>query len=193
MRVAGRRADDLAHQRNPPVMAGELARPEQRRTAARDGRVEQEDREDGRDRERDDEARWASSTSHPAILVRSPRDDPRFPGGLWAVDGGQGPGQRRLVAGFLDHRVHHGSHHLRGDLLDSRATLLGKAGELLARTSELVLEDCLRVAVECAVATTHLATTAGLGAGSDSRTRLGAGAGNVKPQNMRAIPTSSPR
>jgi hypothetical protein len=53
MRIAGLRADHLAHQRNPPVMAGELARAEHRRTAARDGRVEQEDRENGRDRERD--------------------------------------------------------------------------------------------------------------------------------------------
>ena len=175
-------------------MAGELARPDHRRAAPRDGRVEQEDREDGRDRERDDKARWASSTSHPAILVRSPRDDPRFPRGLWGpVDGGQGPGQRRLVAGLLDHRVHHSRHDPGGDLLESRATLLGKPGKLFARTPELVLEDFLRVAVECAVATTHLATTAGLGAGSDSRTRLGAGAGNVKPQNMSAIPTSSPR
>ena len=77
--------------------------------------------------------------------------------------------------------------------LDGRATLLGKPGKLLARASELAVEDCLRVAVKCAVAITHLATTADLGAGSDSRTRLGAGAGNVKPQNMRAIPTSSPR
>ena len=174
-------------------MVGELARANHRRTTARDGCVQQEDREDGRDRERDDEARWASFTSHPAILVRSPRNDPRFPGGLCAVDGGQGPGQRRLMAGFLDHRVHHRRHNPDGDLLEGRATLLGKPGKLLAGTSELVLEDFLRVAVECAVATTHLATTAGLGAGSDSRTRLGAGAGKVKPQNMRAIPTSSPR
>jgi len=174
-------------------MAGELAGPDYRCTAPRDGRVEQEDREDGRDRERYDKARWASSTSHAAILVRSPRDDPRFPGGLRAVDGGQGPGQRRLAAGFLDHRVHHRRHDPGRDLLESRATLLGKPGKLFARTPELVLEDFLRVAVECAVATTHLATTAGLGAGSDSRTRLGAGAGNVKPQNISAIPTSSPR
>jgi hypothetical protein len=174
-------------------MAGKLAGTERGRAAPRAGRVEQEDREDGRDRERDDKARWASSTSHAAILVRSPRDDPRFPGGLWAVDGGQGPGQRRLVTGFLDHRVHHCCHDPGGDLLESRATLLGKPGKVFARTPELVLEDFLRVAVECAVAATHLATTAGLGAGSDSRTRLGAGAGNVKPQNMSAIPTSSPR
>jgi hypothetical protein len=97
------------------------------------------------------------------------------------------------VAGFLDHRVHHRCHDPGGDLLESWATLLGKPCKLLAGTSELVLQDFLRVAVECAVATTHLATTAGLGAASDSRTRLGAGAGNVKPQNMRAMPTSSPR
>ena len=105
----------------------------------------------------------------------------------------RGPCQRRLVAGFLDHGVHHRCHDPSGDVLASRATLLGEPGKLLARTSELVVEDCLRVAVKCAVAVTHLATTAVLGAGSDSRTRLGAGVGNVKPQNMRAIPTSSPR
>lgn len=174
-------------------MVGEIARADYRRAAARDRRVEQEDGEDGRDGERDDETRWASSTSHPAILVRSPRDDPRFPGRLCAVDGGKGPGQRRLAAGFLDHRVHHRCHDPGGDLLDSRATLLRQLGKLLARTPELVLENFLRVAVECAAATTHLATTAGLGAGSGSRTRLGAGAGNVKPQNIRAIPISSPR
>ena len=69
----------------------------------------------------------------------------------------------------------------------------GRLGKLLASAAELVLEDCLRVVVECAVATSHLATTAGLGAGSASRTRLGAGAGNVKPQNINAIPISSPR
>ena len=136
-------------------MAVQLARANHRRAAARDRRVEQEDGEDGRDRERDDETRWASSTSHPAILVRSPRDDPRFPGWLLAVDGGQGSCQRRLAAGFLDHRVHHCCHDHRSDLLDSRATLLRKPGKLLTRTPELVLEDFLRMGVECAVATTH--------------------------------------
>ena len=136
-------------------MVGELARADYRRTAARDRRVEQEDGENRRDRERDDETRWASSTSHPAILVRSPRDDSRFPGWLLAVDGGQGLGQRRLAAGFLDHRIHHCRHDPGGDLLDSRATLLRKPGKLLTRTPELVLEDFLRMGVECAVATTH--------------------------------------
>lgn len=174
-------------------MVGEIARADYRRAAARDRRVEQEDGEDRRDRERDDETRWATSTSHPAILVRSPRDDPRFPGGLWAVDRSKGLGQGRLAAGFLDHRVHHCCHDPGGDLLDSRATFLRQPGKLLARTPELVLENFLRVPVECATATTHLATTAGLGAGSASRTRLGTGAGNVKPQNIRAIPISSPR
>jgi hypothetical protein len=193
MRVAGRLAHDLAHQRNAPLMAGELARPERGRAPTRDGRVEQEDREDGGDRERDDKARWVSSTGHPAILVRSPRDDPRFPGGLWAVDGGQGPGQRGLTAGLLDHRVHHGCHDTGGHLLESRATLFRKSGKPLARTLELVLEDGLRMAVECTVTPTHLATTAGLGAGSAARMRLGAGAASVKPQNISAIPTSSPR
>ena len=174
------------------MMAGELARAEHRRTAARDGRVEQEDREDGRDRKRDDEARWASSTSHPAILVRSPRDDPRFPGRLRTIDGGQGPGQRGLLPGLLDHRVHQRRHDVGALLLDGRTAALGQLGKLLARTLKLVFEDCLRVALG-AVTTTHLAATAGLGAGSDSRTRLGAGAGKVKPQNISAIPTSSPR
>jgi hypothetical protein len=105
MRVAGRRADDLAHQRNTPLMARELARPQRRRAAAGDGCVQQEDREDGGDRERDDEARWASSTSHPAILV-------------------------------------------------------------CGRTPELEFENGLPPPWNCAVATTHLETLAGFGAGS---------------------------
>jgi hypothetical protein len=57
-----------------------------------------------------------------------------------------------------------------------------------------MLEDGLRMAVECAVAPAHLATTAGRAAGSAAvRAGFRAGAVKVKPQNMRAIPINSPR
>ena len=69
MRVARDGADDPADERDSFRVPGELARPERRRAAAREGRVDEEDGEDRRDRERDDEPRRAPFAAHAAILA----------------------------------------------------------------------------------------------------------------------------
>jgi hypothetical protein len=62
--VAARIADDLADERHLAVVIDELARADGRRPAARDRGIEEEDREDGRDRERDDQARRTAVPGH---------------------------------------------------------------------------------------------------------------------------------
>ena len=102
--------------------------------------------------------------------------------------------QCRLAAGLLEHRVHDRCHDSGGHVLESRSTLFRELRKSPPWTQELMLENGLRMPVECAVAPAHLATTAGRGAGSAAaREGFRAGAVNVKPQNMRAIPISSPR
>jgi hypothetical protein len=78
-------------------------------------------------------------------------------------------------------------------LLHHQATLDRDLGEPTTRAVELVVQHGLRVPVEGASAAAHGATTAGRGAGSDPRARFGAGVVSVNPQNMRAMPISSPR
>jgi hypothetical protein len=99
----------------------------------------------------------------------------------------------RLSAGFLQNRVHHRCHDPGGHVLQGRATRFRELRKPLPRTEKLMLEDGLGVAVECAVAPAHLTTTAARGAASAARVGLRTGAVKVKPQNMRAIPISSPR
>ena len=80
-------------------------------------------------------------------------------------------------------------------LLDGSAPFRGKGRERSAGAEELALEERLGVTVDRSGPRGHLATTAGrVGAGaSAARGFFFGGAASVKPQNMIAIPTSSPR
>src|SRR4051812_2050566 len=112
---------------------------------------------------------------------------------LRAVDGAQGTSECRFPAGFLGHGLHHGPDNPCDRLLESRSALFGQVCEPVPRAHELVLENGLGMAVERAVSVVHRAATAGVGAGSDARAGFRVCEVNVKPQNMRAIPISSPR
>jgi hypothetical protein len=79
------------------------------------------------------------------------------------------------------------------DLLHHQAALDRDLGEPSTSAVELVVQQGLRVPVEGAGAAAHRATAAGRGAGSGPRARFGTGAVSVKPQNMSAMPISSPR
>jgi hypothetical protein len=72
MGVALDRAHDDAAEGDPAVVAGKLARLERWGAAAGDGRVEEEDGEDGRDGERDDQPHRAALAGH----------EPEFTGGF---------------------------------------------------------------------------------------------------------------
>src|SRR5437763_12540934 len=69
VRLAGDAPDDLADERDAPGVARELARLQRRRAAAGESRVDEEDRKNPRDRERDDEPRRAPFAAHAAILA----------------------------------------------------------------------------------------------------------------------------
>src|SRR6185295_9559788 len=64
VRVAARLADNLAHERHPAGVAGELTRAERRRATPGDRRVEQKDGENARDRKRDDQPHRAALAGH---------------------------------------------------------------------------------------------------------------------------------
>ena len=78
-------------------------------------------------------------------------------------------------------------------LLHHQAALDWNLGEPSTRAVQLVAQHGLRVPMEGARAAAHRATTAGRVAGSDPLARFGTGAVSVNPQNMSAMPMSSPR
>lgn len=95
----------------------------------------------------------------------------------------------RVEEDGVDHRCCDPGTHL----LHHQPAFNRDLGESPTRTAELMVQHGLRVPVECTGAAAQRATTAGRAAGSAPRTRLGAGVVSVNPQNMSAMPISSPR
>ena len=107
-----------------------------------------------------------------------------------SVDGDERLRQRGLAARFLEERLDERGSDTGARLLNGSPPLLGQRGKPPSRASEFVLEHGSGMSVKRAAA--HRAATAACGAGSAARTVRRAGAVSVKPENMRAIPTSSP-
>ena len=112
------------------------------------------------------------------------------------VDGDECLGDARLSPCLIEQGVNERGGNPGRGLLDRSAPFRGKGRERSAGAEELALEQRLGVTMDRSGPWGHLATTAGrVGAGVASTARgfFFGGAASVKPQNMIAIPTSSPR
>lgn len=98
--------------------------------------------------------------------------------------------QRGLATGFLEQRLDERRRDSEARFLHRPPSAAGQLREAAVCPPELVVEHHPGMPLQGA--TPQRATTAGWGAGSTARARRGAGLESVNPQNIRAIPTSSP-
>jgi hypothetical protein len=111
-----------------------------------------------------------------------------------AVDRDKCLSDARLSPRLVEQGVHERSGNPGRGLLDGPAPFRGEGRERSPGAEELALEKRLGVTVDRSGPWGHLATTAGrVGVASTARGFFFGGAASVKPQNMIAIPTSSPR